>query len=352
MAPPPAPADNVEAAFLTAYEARRSPRMMILVNRTIHAGAALPADTLEAMARDNKVEDNVGATAADYDLIEASMVKYFDDSGKVDVKDSEAARGKLDREKLLRLENGDPAAARLLNTELQTDILIRVVAVPTRHATYGPSIRLICRAVGTTDARMYGTAFVDMPLPITKTNVNVFTRYLTKELMRDMSKKFNGAFDPLEVRIYKATSVDETLLIRKFIQKVPGVTSVLGRGATGGSSTAYSVMAVQYSGAPEDFYAAMKENVKLSKGLKAVDIQHNTVSVEIEGALALRYETIALNADKVPELQVRQITLNADDDNKLVATGPVPAGMKIPAGLGSGGGDSTPGLLVPHPMPK
>jgi len=87
-------------------------------------------------------------------MIEASLVQYFDNSGKVRVQDSEAARAKLTREQVLRLENGDPAANRLLAVELQADVLIRVTAKPTTQAN-GPAIRLIAKAVSTTDARIW-----------------------------------------------------------------------------------------------------------------------------------------------------------------------------------------------------
>src|SRR5581483_11370628 len=96
--------------------------------------------------------DIFGATADDYEMIEASITQYFQNSGKVQVKDSEQARAKLDREQVLRIENGDPAANRLLATERQADVLIRVTAKPTNQSSGGPAIRLIAKAVSTTDA--------------------------------------------------------------------------------------------------------------------------------------------------------------------------------------------------------
>jgi len=345
-----------EEAFVRAYLAHRSPRVMVFVNRTINgdslqpdglaeltrtevkqsatgsvnvanehvstaqnsaaaaaagwggasasAGAGSTNDTSKTGFSSNgpaeytkttsvKVApdkyDEVGATKDDYEMIELSIVNYMDAGGRVQIKDADAARNKLDREKILRLENGDAAAWRLLSTELQTDILIQVKAVPTRQASSGAAIRLMCKAVSTTDARNLGTAVVDMPLPISKTNVNVFTRHLAEKMMQQMAEKWSGnpEWDPIEVRIYKAAAVDDTITIRKFLQRVKGVESVKTLSATGGSHSAYAALAVAYTGAPEDLYSDLKEALSDSTGLKAVDLQNNTINVEVTGPMNL-----------------------------------------------------------------
>lgn len=269
-----------EDAFLKAYDNRRSPRIMVWVNRTLQGDPAnAPADKL----------DSIGATPEDFGMIEASVVKYFDNSGKVQIRDSDAARSKLNRETMLRIENGDAAAVRLLSTELQQDVLIRISAVPTRHSQWGNAVRLIAKATSTTDARILGNEFVDMPLPMSKTNINVFTRYLSEELMGDMAKKWLAPpeYDPIEVRIYKVATVDDALKIRKWIQKITGVSRVDNRGATGGTATAYAAFGVAYSGAPEDLYGDFKASVAASEGIKAVDLQNNAISLEMTGPLNL-----------------------------------------------------------------
>lgn len=234
--------------------------------------------------------DELGATRDDYEMIELSMVDYMDANGKVYVKDSEAARAKLDREKILRIENSDPAAIRLLNTELQTDILIQIKATPTKQSQWGDkAVRLNAKATSVTDGRYLGAAFVDMPVPMTKTNINVFTRYLAGKMMEQLTTKWtSGAlFDMVEVRVYKAATVDDSLKIRKFIQGIPGVQSVVSRGATGSSATSYSTFQVAYGYAPEDLYAALKDAIGQSQGLKAVDLQSNTITLEVTGPMNL-----------------------------------------------------------------
>ncbi len=349
------PSIRNEDAFVAAY-AKRSPRMMIFVNRTIQ-GDPLPRDGMEEVFRVEKVQsatgavavnntssltgsgqstsasvygssasntninrtdssgftsggpatytsstivkrptdkvDVFGATPDDYQMIEASIVRYFDNSGKVRVQDSEAARAKLTREQILRLENSDPAASRLLATELQADVLVRVTAKPTTQATGGAAIRLMAKAVATTDARNLGTAFVDMPLPMTKTNINVFTRYLSEELMGQMAQKWSlpAEYDPVEIRIYKAAAVDDSLKIKDWLTKTPGVKSVRVNSATGGTATSYASMAVGYAGAPEDLYGDLKAGIGLSQGLKAVDLSNMTISLEITGPMNLQVTT-------------------------------------------------------------
>jgi hypothetical protein len=276
---------SVEDVFLQAYVNHRSPQIMIYVNRTLH-GDALTRDEL---AKAQNTEDKIGANPEDYELVEASLVKYFDASGRVHVSDSDAVRAKLERAQVLRVENGDPQAARLIGTELKQDILIRVTARPTRHSQYGAAVRLIAKAVGTADARNLGTAFVDMPLPMTKTNINVFTRYLSESLMDDMARKWaqGPEFDPVEIRIYKTASVDDALRIKKWLQATKGVQSVTTKNATGGSNTSYASFRVAYGGAPEDLYSDLKDAIGASQGMKAVDLQNTTIDLEVTGKLDL-----------------------------------------------------------------
>lgn len=350
-APTAAPSIQNEDAFLAAYS-RRSPRIMVFVNRTIQ-GDSLPKEGLEevlrvetkqsatgavAVSNNSNFSSNgqstaagfggssasntninrnsgdsftsggpaeyskstsvkkaadkvdwIGATSDDYDMIENSVVGYFDNSGKVQIKDSEAIRQRLNREQVLRLENGDPAATRLLAVELQQDVLIRITARPTTQSLNGPGIRLVAKAVATTDGRILGTANVDMPPQLSKTNINIYTRYLSERLMGQMAQKWSlpPEYDPIEVRIYKAAAVDDSLKIRTWMQKAPGVTRVQTMAATGGSTTSYATFSVGFAGAPEDFYAELKDGIGMSAGIKAVDLSNNTISLEVTGPMNL-----------------------------------------------------------------
>jgi hypothetical protein len=347
----PNPSIENEDAFVAAY-AKRNPRIMIFVNRTIQ-GDPLPKDGLDEVLRVEKTQsatgavsvnnnstvtgsgqtatallggssasntnvnrtdsssftsggpasytsstvvkkptdklDMFGASADDYEMIESSLVQYFDNSGKVQVKDSDAARAKLNREQILRVENGDPTAAQLLGTELQADVLIRVTAKPTVQSGNGGAIRLIAKAVTTTDARNLGSAMVDMPLPMSKPNINVYTRYLAGKLMGQMALKWAqpAEYDPIEVRIYKAASIDDSGKIASWIKPAPGVKSVDLRQATAGGNTSYAVIAVGFEGSPWMLYQELKDGIGMSTGIKAVDLSNNTINLEITGPMNL-----------------------------------------------------------------
>ncbi len=267
-----APSIRNEEAFVASYVNQRSPRIMVFVNRTAQGDAQ--------------------STNEDFDMIESSLVEYFDNSGKVQIKDSDEARAKLNREEVERIENGDPAANRLLASELQQDVLIRVTAAATNQSgqsSNGQALRLVAKAVSTTDARNLGSASVDMPFPISKTNVNLYTGYLASELMGQMAQKWSQAaeYDPIEVRIYKAASVDDSLKIEQWLQKTQGVSQVRLVGDTGGSTTSYATLAVGYAGGPENLYASLKDAIGQSQGIKAVDISNHTISLEVTGPMNL-----------------------------------------------------------------
>jgi hypothetical protein len=297
-----------EDRFVRAYTTRRSPRMMIFVNRTI-LGDPLSAEGFERLVRQgDQIAPGGIVGAADYQMIEAALVQYFDNSGRVRVQDSDAARSKLTREQVLRIENGDPAANRLLASELQAEVLVQVTARPTTQASVGGAIRLVAKAVGTTDARNLGTAFVDMQLPMSKTNINLYTRYLAEELMGQMATKWSlpAEYNPIEVRIYKAAGVDDTLKISQWIKSTRGVTSVNVNSATGGSATAYASFSVAYSGSPMDFYADLKASIGLSQGLKAVDMQNNTINLEVTGPMNLITTTRHVESTTTTETHVTE----------------------------------------------
>jgi hypothetical protein len=312
---------TVEEAFLQAYTNKRSPRIMVMVNQTIH-GDPLPTDQFNDLARNSAAPpeyDSIGASPADYEMIEASIVKYFDESGKVRVTDADAARAKLQRAQLLRVENGDPAAARLLAAELKADILIRVTATPTRHSSYGNAVRIIAKAVGTSDARNLGTAFGDMPLPMTKPTINVATHYVTQELMGEMAQKWLAPpeYDPVEIRIYKTASVDDALRLKKWLQATKGVQNVTTNAATGGANTSYASFSVSYAGAPEDLYSDLKDAIGASQGLKAVDVQSRTIDLEVTGQLNL--VTTTRKSDTITTT-----TTTTTEDKKVEPINPAP----------------------------
>jgi hypothetical protein len=397
-----APGIRNEDVFVQAYVNHRSPKIMVFVNRTIQ-GDPLPKDGLDEVLRveerqsatgavsvnsnrtntgnsqstssgyyggsasnsnTNSINSNsfssqgpaeyqrttsvrsaadkvdwVGATSDDYAMIEGSLVRYLDNSGKIQISDSDAARARLNREQILRIENGDPAAARLLATELQQDVLIRVTAVPTRQASSGqPSVRLMAKAVSTTDARILGNVAVDMPLPMGKTNINVYTGYLASELMGQMAQKWMQPpqFDPITVRVYKTAGLDDALALRKWMQNTPGVAEVRTNSGTAGGGTSISSFAVAFQGAPEDLYGMLREAIGRSQGIKAVDLQNNTINLEVTGVMNLATTTRRSDTTTITETRtVEERRIEPINPAQPVPPQPAPIQPIAPVGGGT-----------------
>jgi hypothetical protein len=327
-----------EPAFVAAYQARRNPRIMVFVNRTIQ-GDTLPKDNLDELLRTEKTQtstgqvsisdgslslsdsavsgshssfssngpetytettsvkkkvdpyDLIGASRTDYEAIELSLIDYLGCGGQIDIKDSEVLRAKMGREITLRLENNDRSVVPLIKQELGTDYILQVSASPTSQASIGTAVRMLAKMISTTDGRIVASDYQDLPVPMTKTAINVFTREIAENIMRKTANVWgNGGsatWDPIELRIYKVASVDDALQIRGWIQKVNGVRRVVSRGMTGSAATAYGVLAISYDGPPEDLYADLKTNIGASTGLKATDLQNNTIDLEVTGPLTL-----------------------------------------------------------------
>ncbi len=298
-----------EAAYVQAYQAQREPRVMVVI--------VYPKVTAQGYKK-------LPISDTDYQAIQLSTIDYLNANGQVDIQSPDLAKQVLDRESFLRMQNGDPAVLPLLKHQLNTDVVVEIQASPTAQSSSSQgAVRLLAQALSTTDARILGVAYVDMPLPASKTNINMYTGYLSDKIMQKLAAVWNGspqAFNPITVRIYHAATVDDVLKIKHFVQKVPGVTRVIDRGITGNTQTAYGQLAVQYSGSPDDFYSALKQELGVSTGLKAVDLQNNTLDLDITGPMILKTTTITTT---------RKVRTETDTTTKTVNSNPI-----MPAGNG------------------
>ncbi len=289
----------VQAAFVAAWQAQREPRLMVVVQPPQHG----------------QTYTNIHATPDDFDAIGIDTIGYLAVNGQVDIQSSAMAKKVLNRESFLRLQNGDSAVLPLLKHQLNTDVIVEIKAEPTAQASLGPAVRLLAEAVGTTDARILATASMDMPLPMTHSMIKQCTAYISSRVMQQLTGVWLNGFNPITVRIFHAAGVDDVLKIKHFIQKVPGVSLVVDRGMTGSSTTAYGELAVRYSGAPDDFYSALKQELGVSTGLKATDIQNNTVDMEITGPMILHTTTIKT----ITKIRTRtNTTIKTVNDNPIM----------------------------------
>ncbi len=266
----------VQSAFVAAWQAQRDPRLMVVVQPPQHA----------------QTYTNIHATPDDFDAIGLAMIGDLSVNGRVDIQSSAMAQKVLNRESFLRLQNGDSAVLPLLKHQLNTDVVVMMKAEPTAQSSTGPAVRLLAEVVSTTDARILASSQEDMPLPMTRSTIKQATGYVANRLMQQLTGVWLGGFNPITVRIYHAATVDDVLKIEHFVQKVPGVSQVIDRGITGAANTAYGELAVGYNGAPDEFYSELKQELGVSTGLKATDIQNNTIDLQITGPMILRTTTI------------------------------------------------------------
>jgi len=67
------------------------------------------------------------------------------------------------------------------------DVLVKIQSHPTQQYEDGTRVRLLAEAFNTKDHVSIGRAFVDVPPPLEKTQINRYTRWLARKLMDDMT---------------------------------------------------------------------------------------------------------------------------------------------------------------------
>ena len=154
--------------------------------------------------------DEVAASRIDYDAIETVLSDWFSAGGKVTLISADMARQRLTEEQVKELEAGRPTALRELAERLDADILIQAQAKVTRQTKDGLEIRMLVEAINTPrqregQAQVQGQAqpqlggeslaraFVDVPPPLEKTQINKYTRFLARKIMSQLSASWDPA---------------------------------------------------------------------------------------------------------------------------------------------------------------
>lgn len=79
------------------------------------------------------------------------------------------------------------------------DVIIQLQAHPTQEYRDGQRMRLVAEAMNTKDHISIGRAFVDVPSPLEKQQINRYTRWLARKLMDDITAAWLQP-DPAPVR--------------------------------------------------------------------------------------------------------------------------------------------------------
>jgi hypothetical protein len=131
--------------------------------------------------------DEVAARAIDYQAMEAIMLDWISANGQVQVISPTMARGRLTDEQIGELQAGRPRVLAEVARELDTDVLVQVQARPTRQTPAGMEVRVIAEAISLQGGQSIARAIVDIPPPLDKIQLNVYTRFLARKLMDDMA---------------------------------------------------------------------------------------------------------------------------------------------------------------------
>ena len=199
-----------QRAFVDAYRAVGSPRITLLVNRTLE-GSIIPASNEPgvhaslppqrssgdpAASGVNYLQrgqyDEVDAKSLDYQAIETIMTDWLASNGQVTVISPTMARQRLTDQQLKELQEGRPTALSEIAQQLGADVLIQVQAHPTKQTSDGLEVRVIAEAMNTKGGQSVGRAVVDVRPPLAKTSINRATRFLARKLMDDMIQAWSA----------------------------------------------------------------------------------------------------------------------------------------------------------------
>ena len=140
--------------------------------------------------------DEVDAKSLDYEAIENIMTDWIASQGQVTVISPTLARQRLSDEQVKDLQSGRPQMLSEIAQQLGADVLIQVQAHPTRQTAQGLEVRLVAEAMNTKGGQSLARATVDMEPPLTKTQINKYTRWLARKLMSDMTGTWSAPPPP------------------------------------------------------------------------------------------------------------------------------------------------------------
>jgi len=115
------------------------------------------------------------------------LTDWFSSGGRVAVISAQAARQSLTPQQTQNLDAGQNVNGKDVNDRIHADVLVLVRAEPTRQSGNGPAVRLVADASNLAGGESIGRAVVDVPPPLDKPQLNTYTRFLARKLMKDMT---------------------------------------------------------------------------------------------------------------------------------------------------------------------
>ncbi|MFT3785359.1 MAG: hypothetical protein QM770_04225 [Tepidisphaeraceae bacterium] len=136
--------------------------------------------------------DEAQAKRIDYDAIENVITDWMGAGGRVTLVSPDMARTRLSDQEVKELQEGRPQVLREVAEKLDADVLIQVQAKPTKQTADGLQIRVLCEAINTKGGESIARAFVDVPPPLEKTQINKYTRFLARKLMYELAGSWSS----------------------------------------------------------------------------------------------------------------------------------------------------------------
>lgn len=204
--------------FVEAYRQVGRPRIVVFVNRNLH-GDAVPHDVGQPaidpirgnpFRPPNPIDfrdpgeqylnpgqyDDAQFRRIDFATIETTLTQWLACDGQVTILSPAAVREPLTDDGVRKMQADRPRLLGDLVKNLNADVLIQVQAHPSRQAGGQLAIRLVGEAVNVRDGEQVGRATVLVPVPLESETINVFTRFVARRLMSDMTLTWAGNRPP------------------------------------------------------------------------------------------------------------------------------------------------------------
>lgn len=171
-----------QPAFVDAYRKVGSPRIVVLVNRSL---AANPGQDTAGYLNPGEY-DEINARNVDYQAMETILTDWLACGGQVTIISPTMVRQRLTDQQYTELQQGRPQVQAEMINQLGADILVQLQARPTKQTLQGLEIRLLGEALNVKGGESLARAVVDVPPPLTKPQLNEYTRYVARKMMDDM----------------------------------------------------------------------------------------------------------------------------------------------------------------------
>jgi hypothetical protein len=201
-------------AFAKAWREVGRPRIALFVNRTLEgdivptknprpwveidrsrAGSVVQRDNVKVFLKPGEY-DEARAKSVDYAMIENLLTDWMSADNQVEMISPTMARKRLSDEQVKELQAGRPRALSEIAQQLDCDIFVQAQARPTRQTRYGLEVRVIAEAMNVRGGQSIARAAVDIPPPLEKPQINVYTRFLARKLMDGMMGYWSAQLGP------------------------------------------------------------------------------------------------------------------------------------------------------------